>query len=244
MTEKNYYIYCFVENTPTTAALGIDAQAIECLQIQEVGVIVSEFTGDAEVPVRSSRKNLLTHQQVNEEVLQQTTVLPLQFGVVLSATQLEELITQRAAEIKGKLIELQGKIELSLKGIWKDMPKVFEQIVAQNPSIQQLKQQALTQGSNQALLIEIGQRVERTLQALKEKRQNDILDALLPLAHHYQVKEVQGEAMFTNLVFLIDKDKEPEFDQAVQQIGESYQQEADFKYIGPSPAFHFVDLSL
>ncbi len=64
------------------------------------------------------------------------------------------------------------------------------------------------------------------------------------MAHHYQVKEAQGEAMFANLVFLIDKSKESEFDQAVQQIGESHQQEADFKYIGPSPAFHFVDLTL
>ncbi len=244
MTEKNYYVYCFVENAPTTAALGIDAQAVECLNIQEVGVVVSEFMGDTEMPVRSSRKNLLTHQQINEEVLQQTTVLPLQFGVVLSATQLDELITQKAYEIKQKLNELDGKIELSLKGIWKDMPMVFEQIVAQNPDIQQLKQQALTQGSNQTLLIEIGQRVERALQMLKEDRQQSILDKLLPLAHQYQIKEAQGEAMFASLVFLIERSKESEFDQTVQQIGERYQQEADFKYIGPSPAFHFVDLSL
>ncbi len=156
MTDKNYYVCCFVENSRSTNIQGIDSQTVQCLSIEKIGIVVSEFMGDTEMPVRSSRKNLLTHQQINEDVLRQTTVLPLQFGIVLSVTQLEELVAQKADEIKEKLTELRGKIELSLKGIWKDMPTVFEQIVTQNPDIQHIKQQALTQGSNQSLLVEVG----------------------------------------------------------------------------------------
>jgi len=48
--------------------------------------------------------------------------------------------------------------------------------------------------------------------------------------------------MVINAAFLVEKDKEAEFDQRVNGLGAKYSSNIKFKYIGKVPPFNFVNL--
>jgi hypothetical protein len=50
--------------------------------------------------------------------------------------------------------------------------------------------------------------------------------------------------MIINAAFFVGKEKEADFDQQVQQLGDKYREKVTFKYIGPLPPFNFVNISI
>jgi hypothetical protein len=48
--------------------------------------------------------------------------------------------------------------------------------------------------------------------------------------------------MFLNAAFLVDKGREKEFDNRVDELERSYGDRVKFKYVGPVPPFNFVNI--
>ncbi|MBU2445586.1 MAG: GvpL/GvpF family gas vesicle protein, partial [Bacteroidetes bacterium] len=90
--------------------------------------------------------------------------------------------------------------------------------------------------------MEIGRMVEASLQNEREICKKEILDSLIPLAEDNKVNNTYGEIMILSAAFLVNKDKEPEFDQKVQGLGTQYGDKIKFKYVGTLPPFNFVNL--
>ena len=72
----------------------------------------------------------------------------------------------------------------------------------------------------------------------------DIHDALKPAAVASRSNKPIGDRMILNAAFLVDRDREKEFDEAVKEIFRHYEDLLTFKYTGPWPPYNFVNIKL
>jgi hypothetical protein len=90
--------------------------------------------------------------------------------------------------------------------------------------------------------MEIGRMVEDALQGEKQIISEDILNTLSPLAVEVKTNDTYGNMMIINAAFLVEKEKEAEFDHQVQELGNKYGEKVNFKYVWSLPPFNFVNL--
>ncbi|SFD40242.1 Gas vesicle synthesis protein GvpL/GvpF [Lentibacillus persicus] len=79
---------------------------------------------------------------------------------------------------------------------------------------------------------------------LQKEVKDDIFTPLEELAEAAVTNEVLSETMLLNASFLIDKDKEDEFDALVNEAHERWKDHSDFNYTGPWPAYNFINIRL
>ena len=84
--------------------------------------------------------------------------------------------------------------------------------------------------------------VKEALNRKRLKGAAKILLSLRQLAHRVRENEAMGDRMVVNAAFLVDMSKEPEFDQAVNEMEERFGERTGFKYIGPVPPYNFVNI--
>ena len=58
----------------------------------------------------------------------------------------------------------------------------------------------------------------------------------------YKLNKTIGVEMFMNASFLVDKGREKEFDNVMDDLGEKYKGRIRFMYAGPLPVFNFVNI--
>jgi hypothetical protein len=68
--------------------------------------------------------------------------------------------------------------------------------------------------------------------------------ALKPAAVASRSNKPIGERMILNAAFLVERDREKNFDDAVKEISRKYEALLTFKYTGPWPPYNFVNIKL
>ena len=223
--------------------IGGEEHQVTTVESHDLVVLVSPLPSADKL--KATRKNLIAHQRVLEEVLASHTLLPLRFGIAAdNAQQVQDLMARNAESIKSQLNALEGKVEMSLKAMWKDMQAVFQEIVADNAQIQRQREKAAKGKLSHDGQIELGKQVEQALREKQDKQQEEMLSGLRPLAEEVAVQEPIGDNMCLNAAFLIRREQEPAFDEAVNALGDRYEGQMDFKYVGPLPVYNFITLDL
>jgi len=248
MEKEGKYIYCITETKQERnfGPIGIGRKADEVLTIgyDDLSMVVSNYPI---TKITANRENMLVHQKVIEEVMKEfDSVLPVRFGTIASsADEIRNLLDRRYREFKSALTDMDHKVELGVKGIWKNMDVIFNEIVEENREIKSLKQKIArgdTSGNNTQVKIEAGKMVEQALQKRKEQEAEKIVDALRRTAFDHKLNKTIGDEMFINAAFLVSKGREKEFDNIMDDLSDEYQDRMKFMYAGPLPAFNFVNI--
>ncbi|MBU2585719.1 MAG: GvpL/GvpF family gas vesicle protein [Bacteroidetes bacterium] len=245
MEKEGKYIYCIIEsNQPRSfGPLGIGGRADE-LYIVCCNGLAACVSNSPIVKYSCLRDNMLAHEMAIEEVMKEYTVLPVRFNTIAE----DEEKVKKILEIDHnrftdafKIVE--GKKELGLKAMFKE-EIIYKDILERYKDIRILKEKIATLPSEKTYFqrMEIGRMVEASLQNEREICKKEILDSLIPLAEDNKVNNTYGEIMILSAAFLVNKDKEPEFDQKVQGLGTQYGDKIKFKYVGTLPPFNFVNL--
>jgi len=238
------YIYCIIRKPESfdLGFCGVGGGGIHCVDSKNLSVVVSDSPVMEDYPI--TRENTVTHQRVIEEVmLMHSPVLPVSFGTVAESTRVlkEKMLEAKEVELLDALGSIEGKVELNLKAIWLDMPKIFQKIVAESPELSRIKQAMLGKTLGMDDAIEVGKAVAAAVEARREKIKEEIFDLLKDIAVDHKETKLLGEQMIFNLAFLIPEKKQETFDKIVRNLDEQYADEnAYFKYIGPIPPFNFV----
>ena len=247
MEKEGKYIYCIIgaKQERNFGPIGIGGKSDEVLTISydDLSMVVSNSpVGKLEV----SRQNLLVHEKVIEEVMKEfDSVLPVRFGTIASgADEIRNLLDRRCSEFKIALRDMDHKIELGVKGIWKNMEVVFKEIVEENQDIKKLKVKLQNDKSKKNIQakMEIGKMVARAMEKKKEKEAARIVDALRRTAVNYKLNKAIGDDMFINAAFLVDKGREKEFDNIMDDLSEEYKNRVKFMYVGPLPVYNFINI--
>lgn len=242
------YIYCVIRK-PKSFGLdlrGVGGGDVHLVNSEKLAIAVSDSPVSEDYPI--TRENTVTHQRVIEEIMRlHSPVLPVSFGTVAESEQVlqEKMLRAKEDELLDTLAGIKDKIELNLKAIWLDMPKIFQKVAVENTEISRIKQALSGKMLRRDEAIEVGKAVAAAIESRREKIKEEILDLLKDIAVDHKETQLLGEQMIFNLAFLIPEKKQKTFDKIVRNLDEQYADEnAYFKYIGPIPPFNFVRMPI
>lgn len=246
MEKEGKYIYCIINTNQERnfGPIGVGGRNDEVLTIgyNDISMVISNHSMSRFVV---NSENMLAHEKVIEIVMKEfDSVLPVRYGTVASSTdEIRNLIDRRYSEFKNFLRYLDHKIELAVKGIWKNMNLIFKEITNENKKIKKLKEKIQNKGKKDESEIEmIGKMVKSALLKKKEKYANEIVDILKKSAIEYKINNTTGDEMFMNSAFLVDKGWEKEFDNIMDDLSDKYKDKVKFMYTGPLAPFNFVNI--
>ena len=247
MEKEGKYIYCIIETMQERnfGPIGIGGRGDEVLTIGygDLSMVVSNH------PVTKfvvSRENLLAHEKVIEEVMKEfESILPVRFGTVApSADEIRNLLDRRNSEFRNLLKDMNNKVELGIKGVWKNMEIIFREIAVEDKDIEHVKRkmERSKDQKDRKTTIDIGRMVEKALQKKKEAEAETIVNILRKASIDYRLNRTVLEEMFINAAFLIDRGREKEFDNILEDLGGRYYDRTEFRYTGPFPVFNFLNI--
>jgi len=247
MSEEGKYIYGIIgiDEARSFGPIGIGGRGDEVVTIPCRGI--SAVVSDSPVMKYTvNRENLMTHTKVIEEVMKDHTILPVRFCTIArNAEEVRRLVERRYGELKNLLQYMANKIEMGVKAIWKDMDRIFREIVEEHEEIRRLKEKILrSPGQSYTDRIALGEMVQSALEAKKRREGEEILDPLKRLSIDHRVNKTYGDPLLLNAAFLIDRAREKEFDDRVEELAVKYDGRIQFKSIGPAPPYNFVNLTL
>jgi hypothetical protein len=223
---------------------GVDGQLVEEVTHDGLAALVSDAP---DVPVKASRRNLMSHSRVLQSVIAQSCVLPMRFGVVMPSREVvaTELLEAHRELLEEHLRVLEPYVELDVRGLAAEH-ELLQAIVAERPDIARLR--AAIEGrpveSTYHESIRLGELVAHAVAEKREQIAEHVLATLEPLAAAARPNDPVHEQMVANVAFLVERERIDEFDAAVDALGrELSDPEVRVRYIGPLPPHNFVDLA-
>jgi hypothetical protein len=196
--------------------------------------IVSELE---EGPVEATRRNLLSHADVVEQLHEQAVVLPARFGYVLESRD-EALELLGLPEIESLLERHERTCELTLKGTYEE--SVLAEIAA---GLQPLREAYRAQPSVE-VGIALGEAVGEGLTERRERDKSIVLDALSRLILDVVVGEAASELAAFDLSLLTERDRVGQIEARIEELGADLSPPLHFRLVGPLPPYSFVHFAM
>ncbi|MEX2582771.1 MAG: GvpL/GvpF family gas vesicle protein [Gemmatimonadota bacterium] len=247
VVEEGKYVYCIIKSPKEREfgqiGIGEANSPVYTVHHGDLAAVVSD------TPIRiydPTRENVLAHEFVNETVMREYTVIPMSFGTLFRTEEdIVELLKSTYQAFDDVLEKMKDKIEFGLKVLW-DRDKVVATIEEENEEIRRLRDEINrnAQSSTYFARMQLGRLVEAALEDAGNHYVRDIHEALKPAAVASRSNKPIGDRMILNAAFLVDRDREKNFDDAVKEISRKYEQLLSFKYTGPWPPYNFVNIKL
>ncbi|MFC4403364.1 GvpL/GvpF family gas vesicle protein [Gracilibacillus xinjiangensis] len=245
--EKGIYVFCGIQTNDKedfgSVFLDGEERSVFTIHYKDAAMVA------AEVPMKiyhPNKENLMMHQQLVSKVMTENdTVIPISFGNVFhSVEDIEVLLENLYPQLKELFPAIKGKMELGLKVIGKtDWLK--SQVYA-NEKVEKLTGQlrGKTEMAGYYDRIQLGGATQEIFSSIIHEIEQDVYTPLEGSAEASKVNDPVGEKMLLNASFLVDREKETEFDQLVNDAHEKWKDKVDFQYSGPWPAYNFVNIRL
>jgi hypothetical protein len=241
------YVYCIIETSEPRSfgPMGIGGRGDEVYTVQHKG-LAAVVSNTPIVVYDPTRENVFAHEQVNETVMREFTVLPMAFGALFrTEDDIIELMRGTYDALRDVLAKMEGKVEFGLKVNW-DRDRVIAELEEENEEIRHLKEQITTRttGSTYFARMQLGRLVETALTDQADAYIREVYSILRDTAVASRANKPIGDKMIMNAAFLIERDREAEFDQKVKEIAAKYDNKLTFRYTGPWPPYNFVHIRL
>jgi len=243
--KQGKYIYCITElEQPQSfgpSVIGSPGSQLYAVCVGDIAAVVSD------APIKRytlSRENTLAHEKAIEKVMAEHPVLPVRFATVAQdENKVKRILEKEHDRFRDLLNQIRTRKELGLKAIFKE-DVIYKDILQRYEHIRLLKEKVAACDLQRAHYqrVEIGRMVEQALEKERESVRQDILNCLSPLAVEVRTNDTYGELMIINAAFLVERNKEGEFDLHVQKLCDRYGEKARFNYVGTVPPFNFVNL--
>ena len=246
-TAEGKYVYCIIETDEPRSfgPMGIGGRGDDVYTIHHKG-LAAVVSNTPLMVYDPTRENVFAHEQVNETVMREFTVLPMAFGALFrTEDDIIELIRGTYDALRDVLTKMEGKVEFGLKVNW-DRDRVIAELEQQNEEIRQLKEQITqrTTGSTYFARMQLGRLVETALSDQADAYIRDVYSLLRDTAVASRANKPIGDKMIMNAAFLVARDREQEFDNTVNELAAKYDGKCSFKYTGPWPPYNFVHIRL
>ncbi|MEI7897607.1 MAG: GvpL/GvpF family gas vesicle protein [bacterium] len=194
-------------------------------------------------------ENMLAHQKVIEEVMKEfRSILPIRFGTIAATPdEIRNLLNRRYSEFMELLKQFENKVELNVRGTWKNMGTIYKEIDLEHVELQKIRaeiEKLDDKATRDMKIIEAGNLVEHLLVEKKAVEMEGILDAFRRSVFEFKHNKTGTDAVFMNTAFLVNSGREMEFDNIMADLGVKYQDRCDFVYTAPLPIFNFIDLKI
>jgi hypothetical protein len=207
---------------------------VSCVESGGLAAIVSEVEPR---PVEATRRNLLAHADVVEELHQEALVLPARFGIVLDDRDAVRGLLA-LPEIADLLERHAAASELRLKGIYDE--SVLAELAGAVADLRAAYRAAPTLDAGIAL----GEAVADALAARRTADAGRVLERLRPHILDARSSEAAGELDAFALALLVDRADVDAVSAALDDLAAALSPPLRFTLVGPLPPYSFVDLEL
>jgi gas vesicle protein GvpL/GvpF len=239
------YVYGVIRagDADATSVAGVEGSAVRTLPHAGLAALVSDLESGALAAAREVR----AHWRVLEEASQAATVLPVRFGTVMESEEAvrERLLEPNSERLAGLLDELEGRVQLSLKGDY-DEEQLLREAVRRSPQIKSLRERVLSLPDEAGYYdrIRLGELVAAEVNRLRAQDSRHALDKLEPLAVASHTEQATGEHGALNLAFLVERERIDAFGSAVGELGGHFGERIKLRFVGPLPPYSFAEAEL
>lgn len=238
------YVYGIVpEGTRLPEGLrgvGDPAGEVTVVRHGRLAAIVSEVPADRPL---GTRDDLLAHERVLDMVAAEAPVLPMRFGAVLTDVEAaaEELLAPHHDHFASALFELAGSAQFTVKGRYV-RDTVLREVLAEEPEVARLREalRDLPEEAGYYDRIRLGELIAHAFARKRETDAQTLLDTLTPHAVAVSVHEPPGEEGVVDVSFLVDHERQPRFERALEELGQRWDGRVRLRLLGPIAPYDFV----
>ncbi len=250
MQRDGKYIYCIIatEYDVNLGPIGVGGRGdlVSTIGFDGLCMVVSDHPLSRFVV---NPENMVAHQKVIEKVMKEfRSVLPIRFGTIAATPdEIRNLLNRRYSEFMELLKQFENKMELNVRGTWKNMGMIYKEIDKEHVELQKIRaeiEQLDDPEKKKLKIAEAGTLVEHALIEKKLEETSEIIEAFRKSVFEYKHNKLTGDAMFMNTAFLMNSGREIEFDNIMTALGARFEDRSDFVYTAPLPIFNFIDLKI
>ncbi len=241
------YVYGVIQTKEPTnfgrVGIGAVGDMVYTVHYNDIAAVVSKTSVFIFDP---TRENALAHEHVIETVMKLHTIIPMSFGTVFRTDDdIREVLRSIYPSLKDVLKQMAGKLEFGLKVTW-DRDKIIDELKRDDEEIHRFHHEITRKHlqSTYFARMQLGRMIDKALVERSAEYVRVIYDALRGVCVASRDNKPIGDKMIMNAAFLIQKDREAEFDEAVNRIAKKFGDRLNFKYTGPWPPYNFVNIRL
>jgi hypothetical protein len=222
---------------------GLDQQPVQSYTMDDFTFLYSEAQQERYL---ASRRNLLGHERVLEQAMEQgyRTLLPLQFGLIIDdwATVEEQLIKTQGDGLKKLFSKLEGQREVSIKIFW-EADRELEDLMSENTALRAERDRLEGTSLSMDQIVKIGQAIEREM----DDRKQGIIDRFQETLNELAIERIENDlltdSMIYNAAYLIPWDAEPRFSEQVEALDQQFENRLRIRYNNFTAPFNFAQLA-
>ncbi len=239
------YVYAIISRAAEVdhALVGIDARPVYAATQGDISALVSDVPNQR---IRPQRRNLAAHQGVLKKLMEQTTPLPVAFGIIADGpAAVSRILRENQEEFAAQLSRVAGKMEMGLRVSW-DVPNIFEYFIQTHPELRSARDRyfGANREPSQEEKLELGRLFDRILQEEREDHTQQVEDKLGPYCFEIKANTCSHEYDVMRLACLIGREYETQFEKGVFEAAGLFDNNFAFDYNGPWAPHNFTDLQL
>ena len=214
---------------------------------QGLSCVLSDYSGRefSSMSKEEVVRCLLAHQVVVEHAARGHTVLPVKFGTVLATSdEVGSLLSQGHSQFVEALAWIRDKVEIEVTATW-DKQQIFQEISTE-PEIIRASKAIAGKPEQQTLQeqIQLGRIVKASMDKHRSSYREQMIDFLTPVAIDIQPNPMVSDEMVMNVAFLVEETNQEEFDSCVKQLNDLFDNQINFRIIGPLPPYSFATVEV
>lgn len=222
---------------------GLDKQPVQVHQIDKFVFLYSEAQQERYL---ASRKNLLGHERVLEQAMDQgyRTLLPLQFGLIIEDWQTveQQLILPQGPKLEQLFAKLEGRREVGVKVFWEQASEL-ETLMQEEEDLQGERDRLEGKSLSMDQIVRIGQAIEQAMSARKQGIIDVFQSTLNSLAIEVVENDPLTDTMIYNAAYLIPWDDEPHFGEQVESLDQKFDGRLRIRYNNFTAPFNFTQVN-
>ncbi len=239
------YLYAIVAGSgnPTYGPCGIDGGAVYAISNGVVAAVVSEVRNEK---IRPERRHLAACQQVLRRLLEETTPLPMAFGIIAGGSPaVHKILSANQEAFLEQLQRVAGNVEMGLRVTW-DVPNIFAHFVDTHPELKAARDRFLgrPREPTQNEKIEVGRLFDRFLQEDRDAYADKVETILSPRCLEIKRDKCRDEREVMRLACLVGRQGRAEFEGGIFEAAGIFDNSFAFDYNGPWAPHSFVEMSL
>ncbi|MEU7075154.1 GvpL/GvpF family gas vesicle protein [Streptomyces narbonensis] len=193
---------------------------------------------DIDEEIRPKRRDLAAHQEVQDRLMADGTVLPLQFGYTAPDDEaVTQVLRERAEGYLAALDKVQGCAEYQVKAS-QDEDALLLEVLQGSDRARQLNDRIRAGDADPRLPLELGEIVATDVRERQEDLAAGLIEALLSLAEDHRVR-APADGDILNISLLVHGDDKAAFLRAEAGLAER-SEDVRFRFTGPLPPYSFV----
>ncbi|MET9762356.1 GvpL/GvpF family gas vesicle protein [Streptomyces sp. NPDC006372] len=189
--------------------------------------------------LRPKRRDLGAHQELQERLMADGSVLPMRFGLLApDDTAVRTALESKRDDYARRLGELHGTAEFNLKAA-RSQDDLLREVLDGSEEARRLNQCTRDGTGTYEDRLALGELVARQVDARQRRQAEEIVGRLSGIARASVVADPSKDD-FLNVSFLVERARADEFSAAGQALAHDYGAAYDFRLRGPLPPYSFA----